>query len=78
MLVSGIALPSLGYLSGMAIAFLFKMPPKEIIAISVETGVQNYTIALIILQVTLESPAGEISAGESPFNFNFVFQISNT
>ncbi|XP_037794303.1 ileal sodium/bile acid cotransporter-like [Penaeus monodon] len=62
MLVSGIALPSLGYLSGMAIAFLFKMPPKEIIAISVETGVQNYTIALIILQVTLESPAGEISA----------------
>lgn len=62
MLVSGIALPSLGYLSGMAIAFLFRMSTREIIAISVETGVQNYTIALIILQVTLESPAGEISA----------------
>ncbi|XP_042866162.1 ileal sodium/bile acid cotransporter-like [Penaeus japonicus] len=62
MLVSGIALPSLGYVSGMVIAFLFRMSPREVIAISVETGVQNYTIALIILQVTLASPAGEISA----------------
>ncbi|XP_071524910.1 ileal sodium/bile acid cotransporter-like isoform X2 [Panulirus ornatus] len=62
MLLAGFALPLLGYMSGMVLAKLFRMSLQKVIAISVETGVQNYTIALIILQMTLDSPAGELSA----------------
>ncbi|KAK4286971.1 hypothetical protein Pmani_039947 [Petrolisthes manimaculis] len=61
MLVSGICLPTIGYLAGMSLSFLFRMPVDQVIAISVETGVQNYTIAIIILNMTLESPAGELA-----------------
>ncbi|XP_045607786.2 ileal sodium/bile acid cotransporter [Procambarus clarkii] len=62
MVVSGFMLPSLGYLAGMVFGFVFRLPLPEVIAISVETGVQNASIALIILQLTLASPGGELSA----------------
>ncbi|XP_050727944.1 ileal sodium/bile acid cotransporter-like isoform X2 [Eriocheir sinensis] len=60
-LVAGITLPTLGYLAGMVFALLFRMDTARVIAIAVETGVQNYTIALIILSLTLDSPAGELA-----------------
>lgn len=60
-LVAGIALPTLGYTAGSIFAALFRMDTARIIAVGVETGVQNYTIALVILILTVSSPAGEIA-----------------
>nr|XP_053631433.1 ileal sodium/bile acid cotransporter-like [Cherax quadricarinatus] len=61
-LLSGFLLPTLGYLGGMVLAIVFRLSTPEVIAISVETGVQNATIALIILQLVLSSPSGELAA----------------
>ncbi|XP_050727947.1 uncharacterized sodium-dependent transporter YocS-like isoform X2 [Eriocheir sinensis] len=58
---AGFGLPTLGYLSGLGLAALLRLPLKDRIAISIETGIQNMTIAVIILKMTLESPAGDLA-----------------
>lgn len=61
-LLGGLALPLLGYAIGVIIASLLRLPRTDIVAISIETGVQNASIALFILNFTLEKPAGSIAA----------------
>ncbi|XP_068246320.1 ileal sodium/bile acid cotransporter-like [Palaemon carinicauda] len=61
-LLIGFLLPFLGYLSGMLLAKLSCQSKKDIIAISIETGVQNNTVAYIILKLSFEKPAGDITA----------------
>ncbi|KAK8387528.1 hypothetical protein O3P69_018217 [Scylla paramamosain] len=58
---AGFGLPFLGYLSGMGLASLLRLPMKDRVAISIETGIQNMTIAIIILKLTLEAPASELT-----------------
>ncbi|XP_045103592.1 ileal sodium/bile acid cotransporter-like [Portunus trituberculatus] len=60
-ILAGFGLPFLGYLSGIGLASLLKLPIKDRIAISIETGIQNMTIAIIILKLTLEAPASELT-----------------
>ncbi|CAL4210126.1 unnamed protein product [Meganyctiphanes norvegica] len=60
-MLSGFALPFLGYLSGTVLAIICKRKFVDIIAISIETGVQNTSIAVFILKFTLEKPAGDLT-----------------
>ncbi|XP_042224482.1 ileal sodium/bile acid cotransporter-like isoform X1 [Homarus americanus] len=59
---AGLLLPTLGFTGGLIFALILRQPVASAIAISVETGVQNVVIAIIILQLTLSSPNGELSA----------------
>ncbi|XP_066953615.1 ileal sodium/bile acid cotransporter-like [Macrobrachium rosenbergii] len=61
-LLIGFLSPFLGYLSGMLLAKLCCQSREDIIAISIETGVQNNTVAYIILKLSFEKPAGDIAA----------------
>nr|XP_053631396.1 P3 protein-like [Cherax quadricarinatus] len=61
-LAAGLALPSLGYLCGMALASMLRLPRRDTIAISIETGIQNLGVAIVILRITLEKPAGDLTS----------------
>ncbi|KAK7070647.1 hypothetical protein SK128_006853, partial [Halocaridina rubra] len=61
-LLVGFLSPALGYLSGLLLAKLCCQPTKDIIAISIETGIQNNTVALFILKLTFVKPAGDLAA----------------
>ncbi|KAK3892948.1 hypothetical protein Pcinc_003216 [Petrolisthes cinctipes] len=59
--LAGFALPTLGYLSGLILATLLRLPLKDRIAVCVETGIQNASVAVFILKFTLEKPAGDLT-----------------
>lgn len=59
--VAGFGLPALGYMSGYFLALIFRLPHKDRVAISIETGIQNATLAVFILKFTLEKPAGDLT-----------------
>ncbi|XP_064088607.1 ileal sodium/bile acid cotransporter-like isoform X2 [Macrobrachium nipponense] len=61
-LLIGFLSPFLGYLSGMLLAKLCCQSWADTIAISIETGVQNNAVAYIILKLSFEKPAGDITA----------------
>lgn len=48
--VAGLLLPWCGFLFGGLLAFLFRQPSKDVLAISIETGVQNTGIAIFLLR----------------------------
>ncbi|KAF2357666.1 Bile acid:sodium symporter/arsenical resistance protein Acr3 [Trinorchestia longiramus] len=50
------ALPVIGYLVGLSLGSIFKQRRGDVIAISIETGLQNNSIALFMLNVTLQPP----------------------
>jgi len=58
---AALCLPLLGYLAGLALALLLRQPRRDAIAISLETGIQNATVATFLLQLTLPQPASLIS-----------------
>ncbi|XP_047494470.1 sodium/bile acid cotransporter-like isoform X2 [Penaeus chinensis] len=60
-LLVGFGLPTIGYLTGLLAAKLFRLPTQDVIAISIETGVQNASVAIFILKFTLEKPAGDLT-----------------
>ncbi|XP_069995515.1 hepatic sodium/bile acid cotransporter [Penaeus vannamei] len=60
-MLAGFGLPTIGYLSGLVMAKLFRLPIQDVIAISIETGVQNASVAVFILKFTLEKPAGDLT-----------------
>lgn len=53
--VAGLLLPLCGYLLGAALGALFKQPPRDMMAIAIETGVQNTGIAIFLLRYFLFS-----------------------
>jgi len=58
----GFALPWLGFAFGCLFSKLCKRERKDIIAIAVETGVQNTGMAIFMLWFTLDHPAGDLAA----------------
>nr|CUU98462.1 hypothetical transcript [Hymenolepis microstoma] len=58
----GGALPTLGYLFGFLAALICRRPWPVITAISVETGVQNVGIAILILIYAIPQPQGDLGA----------------
>ncbi|KAK4313891.1 hypothetical protein Pmani_014788 [Petrolisthes manimaculis] len=62
--LTGLALPVLGYLSGLGLSSAYRLPWKDRIAISIETGLQNGTLVYVMLQTSLEQPASDLAALE--------------
>merc|ERR1712241_686671 len=61
-LLSGMGLPWLGFSFGFAIAKILKRPMEDVIAIAIETGVQNTGMSIFILWFTLDHPLGDMTA----------------
>lgn len=59
-LVSGIALGFSGYILGATLAALARQSRPQIIAISLETAIQNAAIGFVILNLTFESPYSDM------------------
>ncbi len=59
-LLSGLLVGALGYVSGAGLAFLCRQGRAQIIAISLETAIQNAGIAYLILSLSFPSPTAEI------------------
>ncbi|KAK3892953.1 hypothetical protein Pcinc_003221 [Petrolisthes cinctipes] len=62
--LTGLALPVLGYLSGLGLSSAYRLPWKDRIAISIETGLQNGTLVYVMLQTSLEQPAADLAVLE--------------
>ncbi|VDN97662.1 unnamed protein product [Rodentolepis nana] len=58
----GGALPTFGYLVGLLAALICRRPWPVVTAISVETGVQNVGIAILILIYAIPQPQGDLGA----------------
>lgn len=55
-------LPYVGYICGGVVAAIFRQPWKKIKTISIETGMQNTSIAYILLINSFPAPSGDIAA----------------
>lgn len=55
-------LPYVGYVCGGVVATIFRQPWDRIKTISIETGMQNTSIAYILLINSFPSPSGDIAA----------------
>ena len=62
-ILTGMGLPWLGFAFGCTFARLCHRPVEDIIAIAIETGVQNTGVSIFILWYSLDHPLGDI-AGE--------------
>jgi len=60
--LTGMGLPWIGFAIGCTLARLCKRPPADIIAIAIETGVQNTGMSIFILWFTLDQPLGDMTA----------------
>ena len=74
-LLCGFGLPICGYVFGFLLAKLMRLSTSDVITISIETGVQNGSIAILMLAVALELPAGSMVTGECwpPGQIRFIF-----
>lgn len=57
-------MPWLGYLFGWSLAKVFKRPPKDCLAIALETGIQNTGISIFLLRFSLPQPEADLTTGE--------------
>jgi solute carrier family 10 (sodium/bile acid cotransporter), member 3/5 len=62
--VAGVCVPWMGYVFGALLAKIFRQSGYDIIAISVETGVQNTGISIFLLKFALEAPESDIAQGK--------------
>ena len=60
--VVGFSLPWLGFAFGCLFSKLCRRERKDIIAIAIETGIQNTGMAIFMLWFTLDHPAGDLAA----------------
>merc|ERR1719420_520544 len=60
--VGGFSLPWLGFAFGCLFSKLCQRERKDIIAIAIETGIQNTGMAIFMLWFTLDHPAGDLAA----------------
>merc|ERR1712156_933152 len=59
--IGGMGLPWIGFLLGFSIAKLSKRPMEDVIAIAIETGVQNTGMSIFLLWLTLDQPLGDMT-----------------
>ncbi len=60
-----VGIPWMGFLISGVVAYLFKFSKKQIITITVETGIQNAAIPFLVILTNFPSP----DAGKNSFNF---------
>ncbi|CDW57080.1 sodium bile acid symporter family protein [Trichuris trichiura] len=61
-LLAGLCVPWLGFAGGMALAMLLRQPRANVVAISLETGIQNTGIAIVMLQLSFPKPDSDIAS----------------
>ena len=59
-IVSGFSMGTLGYIFGAGMAMLCRQSTSQVIAISIETALQNFGIAFVVLHLTFDSPYSEL------------------
>ncbi|KAK4314773.1 hypothetical protein Pmani_013974 [Petrolisthes manimaculis] len=62
MVVAGLLVVTSGYTLGAVLAKLTCLPPKQVIAVSIETALQNPGVAFVLLKLSLESPYSDLAA----------------
>merc|ERR1712141_282545 len=60
--LTGMGLPWLGFSFGFILAKLLRRPAEDVIAIAIETGIQNTGISIFILWGTLPQPLADMTA----------------
>merc|ERR1711874_330160 len=60
--LTGMGLPWIGFAFGCPLARLTRRPTADVIAIAIETGVQNTGMSIFILWFTLDQPLGDMTA----------------
>lgn len=65
MLMAGLAVAGAGFVFGGVFAFVARRTKPEIIAISLETAMQNGNVAFVLLRLSLPSPYSDM-AGMTP------------
>ena len=68
-LLSGMGLPWIGFSFGFVLAQLLKRPMEDIIAIAIETGIQNTGMSIFILWLTLDHPLGDMAGKLIKYSF---------
>ncbi|KAK6625548.1 hypothetical protein RUM43_005847 [Polyplax serrata] len=58
--LAGLALPWLGYFAGFLAAWVLRQPLENILAISIETGIQNTGIAIFMIQLVFGQPTADM------------------
>ena len=61
MVLAGFLVAFCGYMLGAGLATLFRLPMKQIVAVSIETAFQNGGIALLVLQMSFEPPFNDVA-----------------
>ncbi|KAF7386534.1 hypothetical protein HZH68_013666 [Vespula germanica] len=59
--LAGMGLPWLGFIFGMLVSLIFKQSRPDVIAIAIETGIQNTGVAIFLLRFTLKPPADDLT-----------------
>lgn len=62
LLAAGLAVTVLGFLFGAIFAWITRLGRPQIIAVSLETAMQNANIAFVLLKTTLPTPYSDIAA----------------
>ena len=70
--LTGMGLPWLGFSFGFCLAKVLNRPMEDIIAIAIETGIQNTGMSIFILWFTLDQPLGDMTGN---FDFSFFFSF---
>lgn len=60
-------IPWVGYLVGLIISVLTRLPIPDIISMTVESGIQNTGITIFMLKFCLGQPAADITTGDNNF-----------
>lgn len=63
-IAAGLGLPLIGYISGAMLASNCRQPRADVLAISIETGIQNTGIAIFMLQTCLHQPEADLTTGK--------------
>ncbi|CAH1784906.1 unnamed protein product [Owenia fusiformis] len=59
---SAFLLPAFGFTMGMGLARLLRQTPRNSVTIGIETGIQDITISLVVLQFTFGQPEADLAA----------------
>ncbi len=65
MLLASVILTWSGFAFGAIVSKLFRFPVEDVVAIAVETGVQNAALAIALLRFSLPQPAADLALGNS-------------
>lgn len=59
--IAGMGLPWLGFICGLLVSLMFRQSRPDIIAIAIETGIQNTGVAIFLLRFSLKPPADDLT-----------------